>query len=241
MNKQINTILLSSELIKTIRLLRVRLSEHFPDSGLYKTNDSLYEIAKNIEQRILWINTPNITLRMFFWTFIISLLLVIIALFKQDITNSLSVFQGLNNLNVSDLMQMLDASFNLIILAIAGFVFIYNYETRRKTSRIIESVNKLKCIAHLIDAHQLTKDPLSISYNEKKHDLTEYQLGLYLDYCSDLLSLVNKLAFLYIQNYNDPKANESVNNLENFTAQLSFKLGQKIALLQTVQKENSIK
>lgn len=54
--------------------------------------------------------------------------------------------------------------------------------------------------------------------------MTEYELGRYLDYCSEMLSLVSKIAFLYVQDFDDTEASESVNNLETLTTGLSQKV-----------------
>jgi hypothetical protein len=65
--------------------------------------------------------------------------------------------------------------------------------------------------------------------------LTPYELARYLDYCTEMLSLVSKTAFLYVQDYHDPVATEAVNDLEDLTAGLSSKMWQKITMLPTQQ------
>lgn len=115
------------------------------------------------------------------------------------------------------------------------------FETRRKRRRVITSVNRLRAIAHIIDAHQLTKDPDAVSpasaptRHSPTRTLTAYELGRYLDYCSELLSLVGKVAFLYVQKFDDAIAVNSVNDLENLTTGMSRKLWQKIMILRAQQ------
>ncbi|MFM7924284.1 MAG: hypothetical protein ACKPJJ_29030, partial [Planctomycetaceae bacterium] len=53
----------------------------------------------------------------------------------------------------------------------------------------------------------------------------------YLDYCSELLSLVGKLAALYAQSTSDPVVLQSVNDIEQLTNGLSRKIWQKIMML----------
>jgi hypothetical protein len=43
-----------------------------------------------------------------------------------------------------------------------------------------------------------------------------------------MLSLIGKIAFLYIQHFDDPVANDSVTDLESLTMGLSQKIWQKI-------------
>ena len=61
-----------------------------------------------------------------------------------------------------------------------------------------------------------------------------YELGRYLDYCSEMLSLISKLGYLYTEDFNDPEAMRAVNELENFCTGLSRKIWQKIMILRTL-------
>jgi hypothetical protein len=102
---------------------------------------------------------------------------------------------------------------------------------------VIHAVNRLRCIAHIVDMHQLIKDPDSIAEHgvptahSPKRVLTQYELARYLDYCTEMLSLISKTAFLYVQDYHDPVAAEAVNDLEDLTNGLSSKIWQKIIML----------
>jgi len=53
----------------------------------------------------------------------------------------------------------------------------------------------------------------------------------YLDYCSEMLSLIGKLAALYVQKFDDPVALAAVNEVEDLTTGLSRKIWQKIMIL----------
>ena len=56
-------------------------------------------------------------------------------------------------------------------------------------------------------------------------------MSRYLEYCSELLSLVSKLAALHAQDLQDPVVLEAVNDVESLTADLSRKVWQKITIL----------
>jgi hypothetical protein len=56
-------------------------------------------------------------------------------------------------------------------------------------------------------------------------------LTRYLDYCSELLSLVGKLAALYAQSTSDPVVLQAVNDIEQLTNGLARKIWQKIMML----------
>ena len=91
--------------------------------------------------------------------------------------------------------------------------------------------------------HQLTKDPERLRARQvstpssPKQNLTPAELGRYLDYCSEMLSLIGKLAALYVQKFDDPVALAAVNEVEDLTTSLSRKIWQKIMIINS----NSIK
>lgn len=53
----------------------------------------------------------------------------------------------------------------------------------------------------------------------------------YLDYCSEMLSLIGKLAAFYVQKFDDPVALAAVNEVEELTSGLSRKIWQKIMIV----------
>ena len=68
--------------------------------------------------------------------------------------------------------------------------------------------------------------------------MTPVQLGRYLDYCSEMLSVTSKIAALFVERFDDPVTLAAVNEIESLTAGLSRKIWQKISmLLNTVDSE----
>jgi len=64
-----------------------------------------------------------------------------------------------------------------------------------------------------------------------KRTLSAFELGRYLDYCSELLSLIGKISALYSQSLDDPVVLNAVDDIEDLTTELSQKIWQKITLL----------
>jgi hypothetical protein len=83
--------------------------------------------------------------------------------------------------------------------------------------------------------HQLTKNPNrkieDNTENSPKVELNQVELGRYLDYCSEMLSISAKISALYAQAIEDPVILQTVNDIENLTTSLSQKIWQKIMLL----------
>ena len=87
--------------------------------------------------------------------------------------------------------------------------------------------------------HQLTKDPDKLlrpiidTASSPKRSLTIQELGRYLDYCSEMLSLVGKIGALYSEAFDDSEALEAVSELESFSTGVQGRIWQKIILLQS--------
>ena len=64
--------------------------------------------------------------------------------------------------------------------------------------------------------------------------MTRFELSRYLNYCSELLSLVGKVASLHAQDLRDPVILAAVNDVESLTVGLSRKIWQKIAILDEI-------
>jgi len=225
-----NKILLSCEIEKTINKLHKRIYDRFPNSSLADLCKALYNVSIETGETIKWIEKPNYTFRIF--VSCILLILVILLVFSSKSINFKS-----SALDIFDFIQSIESGLNEIILIVAGIISIITVETRRKRSRIVKALNRLKCIAHIIDAHQLTKDPDTSTQqyipteNSPKRTLTAGELSRYLDYCAEMLALTSKIGFLYVQNFDDPLSNNSFNELETLTTGLSMKIWQKINTL----------
>ncbi len=137
----------------------------------------------------------------------------------------------------SEFIQVLEAGLNDLLL-IGGTVFFFaTLEIRRKRARALKEIHVLRSLAHIVDMHQLTKDPERlfrkqlVTPSSPQVNLTPFQLHRYLDYCSEMLALIGKLAALFAQNMEDPVVLDSVTKIESLTASLAHKIWQKIMVL----------
>ena len=145
--------------------------------------------------------------------------------FQMGSAEILSVFQGV------------EAAANIVVLMGAALYFLISLETRIKRRRSLRELHAFRSIAHVIDMHQLTKDPSAIlaggppTESSPERTMSQFELTRYLDYCSEMLSLTSKLAALYAQNLPDPVIIDAVNDIERLTTNLSQKIWQKITIL----------
>ena len=127
----------------------------------------------------------------------------------------------------------------MIILAVLGFLALIRTEERIKRKRVFRELHGLRSLIHVIDMHQLTKDPAALSANFKPtaHSPARItnaaDLARYLDYCSEMLSITGKIAALFAQSVNDDVVIDGVNDIENLASNLSRKIWQKITLIES--------
>lgn len=219
---------------ETVATLARRIHERFPGSGLHEVCQHLHGIAAAARKRGEEIRRPIISVRIASALMIAAILVVLAYTLKTtiDLSN-----QEKEKLAAADFIQMLDAAINSVLLVGATVLFLITLETRVKRRRALKALHELRAIAHVIDMHQLTKDPeraLGIgkdTASSPKRDLSPFELTRYLDYCSELLSLSGKIAAIYSQGFDDAGVVDAVNDIENLTTGLSRKIWQKISVL----------
>ena len=64
--------------------------------------------------------------------------------------------------------------------------------------------------------------------------MSRFELARYLDYCSEVLSLISKIATMYVEYIKDPVVLEAVDGIEDLTNGLSRKVWQKIIVLDQI-------
>jgi len=172
--------------------------------------------------------------------------LVIVAMAVVVVLGALSVRVSSQVHSVSELVQTLDASINdIVFLGVAIFFFV-TLETRIKRRKALGSLQQLRSIVHIVDMHQLTKDPERLmspqpdTSSSPERTMTAPELGRYLDYCSEMLSLTSKIAASFAQSFNDPVVLSTVNEIETLVTGLSGKIWQKITLLDRARESPGV-
>lgn len=218
------------KLIDTLEVLRARVLERFPEASLAKVCDELLIIANNSKDRIAWIARANKPVR-------ISVSVVFILALAGIWISAHNVEIQVKKPSSSDVVQIIDAFLSTLVLLGGSSFFLFSLESRIKRQRALNALHELRAIAHVIDLHQLRKDPYS-SLNETQstpsspaRDLNAFQLRRYLDYCAEMLSLVGKLAALYSQKLPDADIVSAANEIEILCSTMSQKVWQKIQAL----------
>lgn len=229
-------ILDGEKVASTVTCLRQRIGERFPDTGLLKICEQLERISAKTRQRSDEISSPIWWIRVTGWM-LIGLVGIVGVILPSLVASGFSE----EELTLRALVELGDPVMNEIVLLGALIFFLFSLETRVKRHRALKAIHELRSIAHVIDMHQLTKDPervLSETYQSTslspKTTLDRFQLRRYLDYCTEMLSLTGKMAALYVQNFDDGVALAAVNEVESLTTGLSNKIWQKIMILYNI-------
>ena len=227
----------SEKIVDTIGTLCRRIDERFPNSGLGNVCRELLTIAGESQERSAWIAKPQRTLRIITW-----ILLITMAGGLAVVLTHAGWPRG--GFELVGLVQGLEAALNITILLGAAALFLVTVEVRIKRKRALKAIHELRALAHVIDMHQLTKDPERLRAQETasspKRTLSGAELIRYLDYCSEMLSLIGKIAALYVQKFDDPVALAAVNEVEELTTGLSRKIWQKLMILNAYPAEELV-
>jgi hypothetical protein len=224
----------------TIALLAQRIRERFPESGLSRVGDELIRVSDENTRVVEQLGHPIWWLRAL--TALAIAALVAVVIWAGSVVLRIA---RTGDASLTELLQGVDAGTNLAILLAIAILFLVSLETRTKRRTALGMLHRLRSIAHVVDMHQLTKDPEHATHevprtaSSPERDLDPGQLARYLDYCSELLALTSKLAALHAQHLQDPVVLDAVNDIESLTADLSRKIWQKITILDVARLPES--
>jgi hypothetical protein len=222
----------ADKILATIERLATRVRERFPTAGLNRVVQELQGLAKDTRARATWVRRPNVPLRFAAGLVTAGLLVVLVAAARF-----LQVPGRVEN--VGSLMQALEATVNDVVFVGIAIWFLLTIEARWKRRVALRGIHELRSLAHVVDMHQLTKDPEHVlglgpaTTSSPERVLTRFELARYLDYCSEMLSLTSKLAALYVQTFDDRTVLAAVSDVQALTTGLSNKIWQKIMILDT--------
>ena len=219
-----------AKIVRTVSQLRERIRERFPDSSLGRLADDFVRAAEAAGSESEWLARPHGWLRGLNVALIL-LFLVVLGGILVNLRLSLKVD------GISEFLQALDAGLNSLILLGGGILFLFTLEVRLKRRRALKRIHELRSLAHIVDMHQLTKDPERLRRglpdlpSSPKRSLAGTELIRYLDYCGEMLSLIGKVAAVYVQTYDDPVVLSGVDQVEDLTTGFSRKIWQKIMII----------
>lgn len=220
-----------AQIIRTAERLERRVSERFPNAGLAGVATELSTLSVELAIRARELEAPIWWLRAVIGCVIAAgaglfLFVGTILPFERISSNALASVEGI------------EATINTILLAGLGFLALVRAEERIKRKNVFRALHSLRSLVHVIDMHQLTKDPAALAglleptASSPERTMSPGELARYLDYCSEMLSITGKIAALFAQSVNDAVVIETVNDIEELATNLSRKIWQKIMMIE---------
>lgn len=215
---------------RTVELLHRSLCQHFPGSGLSKVASEILDVTRLLEERACWIR-PGLAM-----TLRGSVLLVVAAIVGALVWLTPMVVGLAGVQSQAEFMEAAESGLQLLLLLGAAIFFLVSLERRIVRQSVMKAVSELRSLVHVVDMHQLNKGPehlrtavadsLSAIPSAKVTELIRY-----LDYCSELLSMLSKMSAYYVQRVEDPVVVAAVQEVQVVTIGFSQKIWQKVAIL----------
>ncbi len=235
------------ELTETLSELSDRIYERVPDSSLYDISKKLIAVSRRSNEQVAWIEKPIIR----FWLHVALLATLSLTIIIGFLTVC-GIYPGILHGKIRQItapdVQDIDAGCSVLIAAGIGIFFLFTLERRVKRHRVMKSLHALRSFAHLVDMHHLSKCPHRFLWEQpnqeddghktvemRQNELSLFQTARYLIYCNEMLSLISKIAVLYIQRFDDPISTSAVNEIETLTTGLSRKIWQTLMVMHRQQ------
>lgn len=222
----------ADEIVKTTGKLADRISERFPGSGLAGAGEQLRATAQDTARRARALSRPYLGLRVLVGLVSIAGLAGLGRVLRDVEWSGL-----LARTNDLALSETLESSVNLILLMAAGLWFLLSLEERWKRLRTQAALHELRSFAHVVDMHQLTKDPTTLlgggpsTPSSPQRRMSRFELTRYLEYCAEMLALTGKLSALYAGESHDHVVVAAASDVETLCTDLGRKIWQKITIL----------
>jgi hypothetical protein len=221
--------------VQTLQRLQHRIVSRFPDRGLSKVAGQLATMADQIARSVD--SSRNRLHRTRRVARALSVLVVLVAVIVLALALGDALTNGPDR--SFEWLPLIESTINDIVFAAIAVFFLNELPNRLERRRLLPQLHRLRSLAHIVDMHQLTKAPERLrpdseSVNGPADDhLSRDAMERYLDYCSEMLSLVGKIAALCAEESQDSVVLETVSTIENLTTGMSRKIWQKISLLPT--------
>jgi hypothetical protein len=225
-----------ASILATAERLSERVDDRFHERGINKLATELVALARDTQYRIETTHRPH-------WGLRIAIAVVVAAGVVVLTVSASRVSLGSDISGIDEWLAVVQNGIQDIVFIGIAVAFLVTIEHRLRRRNVLSALHQLRSVAHVIDMHQLTKDPDMSSHPERQtehspeRDLDRWQLSRYLDYCSEMLSLTSKLAALYAQASTDATVLAAVREIEDLTGTLSNKIWQKIMVLDVLEAD----
>ncbi len=247
----------SALVLKTLKRLQKRIQERFPDRNLHHVCARLVTVAEADMVRIKKLSGFRL-LAPLLQTLSAVLVVAGLVFLGVMLWPSLTQLDAMGEGYRLAVMQGIDAFVAVLAVGVGAAYLLATLDSRRVRAGVLKDLHELRSMAHIIDMHQLTKDPVKIlnaeaeaaqnagqsagqsrwgalayspTASSPERRMSAFELTRYLDYCTEMLALIGKIAALYAEDVREPVIIQTVNDVEQLTSTLSQKIYQKIMII----------
>lgn len=214
------------------RLAR-RIRARFPERSLAGVADHLRSLADEVEDTS---DSSRLRLRVMRW--VTGLLAAALAVATAVVVGQVVLELRADGLGEpADLLALLETGVNDLVFSALAIWFLMMAPARHERSRMLGLLHRLRSTAHVIDMHQVTKDPEHLRADyvptgaSVRDPMTREEMAHYLDYCAEMLSMVGKVAALCAEASGDDVVLDTVSDVESLASDLAARIWQKISVL----------
>jgi hypothetical protein len=222
---------------ETVEELYERISARFPNRGLKGAAADLLLLIDEVQSGATETQGRVRLLRVASRVAMLGILMATAAAVVLATADAVN----LKELDSFKLLPLIETVINDVVFAGIAVFFLYSFPERLQRGRLLNLLHQLRSTAHIIDMHQLSKDPEQLRPSfvptkvSKPLELTRDEMERYLDYCSEMLALVGKTAALCAEESRDSVVLETVSTVETLTVGISRKIWQKIGNLPSAE------
>ena len=229
-----------SEVRAVISYLRERVDGYLPrHPGLAAATDELGRIVDALLDRRRRAPAQRAALQ---WTSRSVILVVLAVSVVAVVTAVRDALATAASRAAFEWLPVIESLINDLVFAGIAVWFLLSLADRVVRNDLMRRLHRLRSLAHIIDMHQMSKDPAPLLPDTERpappgpevvspRTMSVRDYALYLDYCSELLSLTSKAAALCAEESTDALVLDPVSEIENLTTGMSRKIWQKISLL----------
>ena len=215
--------------------LQKRVEERFPGAGISRVAGRVAEVCARAEKKAASLGSANWPLRL-----LMTLLIAVVVGTAGWAAWSIPLAHETRN-DLASFVQFVEAGIGALVFCGAFVIFLASLERRWKRGRALRALHELRSLAHIVDMHQLTKDPEKLLFkgpdtpSSPKQDMSAFQFSRYFDYCTEMLAFLSKVAALYVEHLDDGEVLAAVDQIETLTNGLARKIWQKMMLLESLE------
>ncbi|MDV3296586.1 MAG: hypothetical protein LOY01_12345 [Brachybacterium paraconglomeratum] len=217
---------------RSAAVLQHRISTRFPDRTLWEVCGEVVGLVDEINA-----GTGISRRRVRAARLLSRLAVAAVALFLGGAVAlaAVDLFAERDVLGPLDVLPLLETIINDLVFGGIAVFFLLRIPERMERARVLRILHRLRSLAHVIDMHQLTKVPERLERGSREDgglDLDRTELTRYLDFCTEMLSLVGKSAALFAEHTTDGDVLDAVEGIEALTSDMARKVWQKIGIIQ---------